>query len=492
MAITNVFQLTADIKRRNQSAPNVTVTQNDTIRFEMTVTDGGTALTTAQLAELTTTTLASTRPDGQVVVRKGRVAGSVIVFEFGNVETAVAGKVDAVVQIYTADRSRVSTISFKYEVVADPTGPTYEPLKREQTLIEAVIHDGPKVVQDAREAATYANAVAAEARTNWLEPVATVAERDTKYGAPSPGDMVRVITEATTYRFANGRWVVTDRFDSTAVDELHSRVDGVNAELAQKANATDGGLDRLKATSKFITNMSSYVSLVNTAFPDDNATRLYIEPKAPVKTGAGGTLKLFGDDYTNGSDYRDLGIYFHADQKGDKGFYGNGVFWVNGKVLESGQYNGKNPDIGFSFQDGEIIAGRITAYGGQRAMWVFGTSISTLQAIDLIAEFQKDIGIVNGKGIKLAISEDGYVSNYVSNDSENYLKKSLLKGEKTYVNGELKQTIDENKTEYEKSVYTKGNFVVSNSANGVVMKSPNGSQFMLKVGDDGTLSTVKL
>lgn len=226
MAITNTYQLTADIKKRTQTAQSVTVTENDSVRFELTVTDNGAPITTAQLKELTTATLASTRPDGQVIVRKGRVSGSVIVFEFGNVETAVVGKVGAVIQLYTSDKSRVSTISFQYEVVNDPTGDTFVPLKREQTLIESVIHDGPGIIQSAKDAAEYANATAKAARTNFLPAVKNVSERDSKYATPGVGDLVRVTSEAKTYRYSTDGWIVTDEYDATAIDE-------VSAQLAQ-------------------------------------------------------------------------------------------------------------------------------------------------------------------------------------------------------------------------------------------------------------------
>lgn len=118
----------------------------------------------------------------------------------------------------------------------------------------------------------------------------------------------------------------------------------------------------------------SYFSLKNIAFKEDNGTRVYIEPASKLDkdsgtinehgniiSGIGGALKIFGDAYSEGSDYRDLGIYFHANQKGDIGSNKTGNFFINSKVNGT-RYKNVNktlsPDIVFSFQDGETIAGR--------------------------------------------------------------------------------------------------------------------------------------
>lgn len=236
--VVNTFQLTADIKTKVKlTIP--TVTQNDTIIFEIKISDRGVEWPAEQLSLITTSTLASTRPDGQVVVRGGTAIGNSLVFSLDSVETAVTGKVKAVIQLYS-ENTRVSTISFTYDVVVDPTGPSYEPLASEMTLIETVLYDGPQIIADAvlattdaQTAAAYATQVAESNVTTFLPAVATVEERDTTYPTPSQGDVVRVTSEAKTYRYVAGTgWVITDAYDATAID-------GLASDLAQNLQQTE-------------------------------------------------------------------------------------------------------------------------------------------------------------------------------------------------------------------------------------------------------------
>ena len=229
----------------------------------------------------------------------------------------------------------------------------------------------------------------------------------------------------------------------------------VTTQLAQTDKTiSDSGLDRVAATSKFLTNMASWIGLVNTKYLEDDATRLYILPKDHVTTGVGGAIKIFADAYQDGQDYRDLGIYFSADQNADTGYYGNGVNWINVKVLDGGVYAGKHPDLGFSFQDGAVVAGRISCYGNARAMWVFGPGLSTLQGADLIAEFKKDVGFIPEKGISFFTNVAQNKTNKLSNDATAYFKKSLQVGERTYINGVLKYESDANKSEIKNALLT--------------------------------------
>ena len=139
-------------------------------------------------------------------------------------------------------------------------------------------------------------------------------------------------------------------------------------------------------------SMDSFFSFKNISFKGDNATRVYIEPASKndktsntindtgnIISGVGGALKIFGDAYTEGANYRDLGIYFHANQRGDIGYNQTGNFFINSKV--SGlRYNNENqnlsPDIVFSFQDGKTIAGRFVhtdATGKKDMPYAFST-----------------------------------------------------------------------------------------------------------------------
>lgn len=72
------------------------------------------------------------------------------------------------------------------------------------------------------------------------------------------------------------------------------------------------------------------------------------------------------------------------------------AFWINGKVFDGtgAQYLGKNPDIGFSFQDGETVAGRITRLGAQWPVWVFGKDKPSLHGFNpnILMEVQGEVG----------------------------------------------------------------------------------------------------
>lgn len=141
----------------------------------------------------------------------------------------------------------------------------------------------------------------------------------------------------------------------------------------------------------------------------DHGSRVYILPQDQVTEGAGGVIKLFGDAYQKNQDYRDLGIYFYADQKGDRGQHGNGVFWFNSKVgpSDSSLYGYGNPDLGFSFQDGDLVAGRIVRLGGgtnqDRAVWVIGPRLASLAlgSHTIGMEFdRRDVAFCRGFGIR--------------------------------------------------------------------------------------------
>lgn len=116
----------------------------------------------------------------------------------------------------------------------------------------------------------------------------------------------------------------------------------------------------------------------NAGASNDDGTRIYVMPRAKVTSSVGGTIKLFGDPFFDNAAYRDLGLYFSADQNTDTGTHGTGVFWMNSKVGTAGgtsfegEYKGKNPDIGFSFQD-SVVGGRFSLIGPANPVFVVGS-----------------------------------------------------------------------------------------------------------------------
>lgn len=181
----------------------------------------------------------------------------------------------------------------------------------------------------------------------------------------------------------------------------------------------------------------------------DSATRVYIVARAKVAAGVGGALKIFGDPYFDGAEYRDMGLYFHAAQNGDAGYWGQGAYWINGKVgpTQAGAptYWGKNPDIGFSFQDGATVAGRFMYISAGVGMFIAGPNVPRFAPFTTAvrAEIQGDLGLNDGtnggagKGIRW-FSAAGAANNLVQFNNADV--KWIFAGAQTmrlYANGSM-------------------------------------------------------
>jgi hypothetical protein len=231
--LRNVITIDTDIKHKKiMNAP--LVTQNDSVSFIINVLDDGQPFS---LDSVTTVSLANLRLDRVTVVTPGtKIEENTVKFDLGTEETKVPGKVEATVQLYDADE-RVSTISFAYQVVKDPTGDGYIPTANEQTLIETVLNDGPLVIQQAQDAADYATAqgdyakqVADENKTRWLNPVATYTDIATTYPSPNHGDTVMTLDDGKIYRYDSGAWKFTQQYNSTALNNLANELSKQNKQ----------------------------------------------------------------------------------------------------------------------------------------------------------------------------------------------------------------------------------------------------------------------
>jgi parallel beta-helix repeat protein len=208
------------------------VTQNDAITFVVNVFDDGQPFA---LDNVETVSFASVRPDRQTVVTPGTKTGTnTVQFDLGTEETRVPGKVEAVVQLYDSE-GRVSTISFTYQVLKDPTGDGYIPTANEQTLVETVLNNGPLVIQQAQDAAEYATAqgdyaksVGDQNKTRWLTPVATFADIATTYPNPQHGDTVMTTNDGKIYRYENGQWNWTQAYTDTAIADAQNKIGILN------------------------------------------------------------------------------------------------------------------------------------------------------------------------------------------------------------------------------------------------------------------------
>lgn len=238
---------------------------------------------------------------------------------------------------------------------------------------------------------------------------------------------------------------------------------------------------KFSETSKFASNLSSYVGIENTIYDKDNGTRFYILPTGQVVKGVGGCLKIFADAYQNGEDYRDLGIYFSADQKDDKGYNGNGVNWINVKVLDGGKYNNKWPDIGFSFQDGKYVSGRFVCFPNGETVLVLGKNLpkSHKSGVSSVLELQGNATIVDNKSVRFLKSDNTHGADICVTES-GIFKESLLCNKNTYINGELIQSVEKDKVKVNRPLQ---------ADDGVILTSPSGKRYKLNIDDNGTLSS---
>lgn len=223
---------------------------------------------------------------------------------------------------------------------------------------------------------------------------------------------------------AENSFVSPDNATYCALGGARAINDYENIYVNAVEDITIGGINRLATVGHFETELQSYIAY-KSDWKGDNGSRFYLVPKQKVTNGVGGCLKIFGDNYPKQGDYRDLGIYFSANQNGDDGFYHNGVNWINVKVYDTGEYANKHPDLGFSFQDGAVIAGKVFCFDGKKPYWLFGTKTPTMNMI-ACAEFASNIGIsANGGGIilkspngtiyKISVDDNGNLKTRVVN-----------------------------------------------------------------------------
>ncbi|MFJ5625456.1 GDSL-type esterase/lipase family protein [Peribacillus loiseleuriae] len=249
MSLKNVITINADIKNKNIYFDEPTIIQNDNVRFIIVILDGGKALSQGQFDKIEKVTLANTRLDKVTIVTMGELLGEhQIVFDIGNKETEVPGRVKAMVQLYDAN-GRVSALSFSYTVAADPTGDGFLPSEREKTLIESVLADGPLAIEQAVAATVYANEqgdfakAEAEKISSEMDNLATLKKTiDTKIteatSASTGANAAKTNAEkeaANAKTQADRAKAEADRLMGTDVSVLDNKITETNRQLAETA-----------------------------------------------------------------------------------------------------------------------------------------------------------------------------------------------------------------------------------------------------------------
>ena len=236
MTLQNVHRIEADIKQKRY-VEEPRVTSNDDIAFLVTVTDNGQPV---DMAAVTMVVLASTRADRQTVITTGtkQTDGSLL-FELGSSETAIAGQVKGVAQLFDAEGDRISSGAFSYQVYRDPTGDGYIPTEKDKTFIEIVLVDGPAIIQEAEVAtgearvATQEALDAAELAQNYVDDEGAI------YGVfwPKVADPVMTRTNSSIGKVAavgvDGEYVRNDFDDAQIFREIGSVTDAYGNEFVR-------------------------------------------------------------------------------------------------------------------------------------------------------------------------------------------------------------------------------------------------------------------
>lgn len=301
----------------------------------------------------------------------------------------------------------------------------------------------------------------------------------------------------------NGEYYVTalenaDQVDfvgdnCTFVGGYSGTIGNLSGSAELEAEFTQAGLDSIASFGQFFSGAASWLGLKCTEFVGDNGTRFYLIPKDVVTDGTGGALKIFADNYPDSAAYRDLGIYFSANQGGDTGKHGTGVFWINSKG-EGAAYADKHPDIGFSFYDGAVIGGRFsyvnkTSTALYYPVFVIGDGESTIAELleSIRAEVHGDVGLENGRYLRW-LDNVGTLNGRFGIDTNNYFNVSSQAGYKFTVADVLKLTLEANQAKFEVPIIQDNRLSVTTSSTSVDMTGKNRAVF--NVGSAHTISTI--
>jgi hypothetical protein len=263
MSLVNIFTLDLDIKDTNYiSEPNVT--SNDTIRFIINITDEGLPF---DLTGSTIFTIASTRPDGQVILKAGEKTGaSQLTFNLGAPSTTIPGRVNTKIQMYDPS-GRVSAIDFSYMVTADPSGTNYVPTSYDQTLIQQVLGAGPAILEAAEEATDDANEAATNANTTntSIQSAETIrvgsentrvsqeAQRQTNESTRSTNESGRQSSESSRVTAESGRVSA----EASRVSSESSRVSVESARVSSESSRASAESSRVTAENTRVSSEST-------------------------------------------------------------------------------------------------------------------------------------------------------------------------------------------------------------------------------------------
>lgn len=130
------------------------VIQNDSVTFVIRVTNDGEPYNLDWAA--THTLVTKVKSNVPSAMSLGTVtADNELTVNLGSSEVKHVGKARSMIQLYGND-GRVSSLEFTF-VVKEDIGEGYEPSENDKTLIELVLGDGPRILNEAEQATIYAN-----------------------------------------------------------------------------------------------------------------------------------------------------------------------------------------------------------------------------------------------------------------------------------------------------------------------------------------------
>lgn len=252
----NTFILDVDIKQENYINEPV-IKQNDSVVFIINLTDDGAPM---DLTGVVDYSIATKRGDGVGVIGVGDKTGdSQVTFNLLREATMRTGRANHTVQLYSADE-RVSSFTFPMIVEKDPSASLIV-TGGDRTLIEIVLGEGPKVIQDAKDATKTANNAAAE-----LEVQGTYAKTQGDYAkaegakatesaskadvAADKANTAAVNADASTERAdasADAADAAAEKANTSA-ENADESADRANI-AANQANIAAAGLEEIKAAT---------------------------------------------------------------------------------------------------------------------------------------------------------------------------------------------------------------------------------------------------
>lgn len=228
------INITVDLTRPGIVNTQKEMRYGDKNLLTVEVTQGGEVIDLATIGAVTTDLvvkrLGSTNKD---------VLGSIVdgkaVFTVDGDSLAKPGRTEAVIQFYDADGARISTATFAFTTLADPSLTAVGDVV-EQTIIQQVLVDGPQVIADAEDKLALMDEAVTSTRVEYKGVLADDAALTAVTGM-QVGDWYRITTSAAngglsrSVRYDGTTWVTTDLQDPNVIATVTAQLDETNEEL---------------------------------------------------------------------------------------------------------------------------------------------------------------------------------------------------------------------------------------------------------------------